>query len=89
LFYDIFTKYDPENLLLHQTHREVLENQLEQTRLVQTLKRINKSKITITSPERPTPLCFPLLAEIFREKMSTEQFSERIRKLIEQYDKEN
>jgi ATP-dependent Lhr-like helicase len=89
LFYDIFTKYDPENLLLHQTHREVLENQLEQTRLVQTLKRINKSKITITSPERPTPLCFPLLAEIFREKMSTEQFSERIRKLIEQYDKES
>ncbi len=89
LFYDIFTKYDPENLLLHQTHREVLENQLEQTRLVQTLKRMHKSKITITSPERPTPLCFPLLAEIFREKMSTEQFSERIRKLIEQYDKEN
>lgn len=89
LFYDIFTKYDPENLLLHQTHREVLENQLEQTRLVQTLKRMNKSKIVITSPERPTPLCFPLLAEIFREKMSTEQFSDRIRKLIEQYDKEN
>lgn len=89
LFYDIFTKYDPENLLLHQTHREVLENQLEQTRLMQTLKRIYKSKIVITSPERPTPLCFPLLAEIFREKMSTEQFSDRIRKLIEQYDKEN
>lgn len=89
LFYDIFTKYDPQNLLLHQTHREVLENQLEQTRLVQTLKRINKSKITVTSPERPTPLCFPLLAEIFREKMSTEQFSERIRKLIEQYEKES
>jgi len=89
LFYDIFTKYDPENLLLHQTHREVLENQLEQTRLVQTLKRFNKSKITITQPERPTPMCFPLLAEIFREKMSTEQFSERIRKLIEQYEKEN
>jgi ATP-dependent Lhr-like helicase len=89
LFYDIFTKYDPENLLLHQTHREVLENQLEQTRLVQTLKRFNKSKITITHPARPTPMCFPLLAEIFREKMSTEQFSERIRKLIEQYEKEN
>lgn len=89
LFYDIFTKYDPENLLLHQTHREVLENQLEQTRLVQTLERFNKSKITITHPERPTPMSFPLLAEIFREKMSTEQFSERIRKLIEQYEKEN
>lgn len=89
LFYDIFTKYDPENLLLHQTHREVLENQLDQTRLVKTLKRIGKSKITIISPERPTPLCFPLLAEIFREKLSTEQFSDRIRKLIEQYDKES
>ncbi|MBX7044572.1 MAG: ligase-associated DNA damage response DEXH box helicase [Ignavibacteria bacterium] len=89
LFYDIFTKYDPENLLIHQTHKEVLESQLEQTRLVATLKRMNKSKITITSPDRPTPMCFPLLAEIFREKMTTEQFSERIRKLIEQYEKEN
>ena len=33
LIYDVFARYDPDNLLLFQAHREVLERQLEQSRL--------------------------------------------------------
>ena len=33
LLYDVFARYDPDNLLLFQAHREVLERQLEQSRL--------------------------------------------------------
>ncbi|MFN8651498.1 MAG: hypothetical protein U0133_06330 [Gemmatimonadales bacterium] len=33
LLYDVFTRYDPGNLLIHRAQREVLERQLEQTRL--------------------------------------------------------
>ena len=33
LIYDVFARYDPDNLLLFQAHREVLERQLEHSRL--------------------------------------------------------
>ncbi|HET6424979.1 MAG TPA: ligase-associated DNA damage response DEXH box helicase, partial [Planctomycetaceae bacterium] len=37
LLFDVFSEYDPGNLLLRQTRRDVLEKQLELTRLVRTL----------------------------------------------------
>ena len=40
LFFDVFRRYDPGNLLLTQAHREVLERQLERSRLGRTLQRI-------------------------------------------------
>ena len=40
LLYDVFARYDPDNLLLFQAHREVLERQLEQSRLGRALERI-------------------------------------------------
>ena len=38
LLFDVFARYDPENLLLFQAHREVLERQLEQSRLGTALR---------------------------------------------------
>ncbi len=40
LIYDVFARYDPDNLLLFQAHREVLERQLEQSRLARALQRV-------------------------------------------------
>lgn len=37
MFYDVFTQHDPQNLLLAQARREVLEGQLEWKRLHATL----------------------------------------------------
>jgi ATP-dependent helicase Lhr and Lhr-like helicase len=48
LLYDVFARYDPENLLLFQAHREVLERQLERSRLGRTLERIVAGNVTIS-----------------------------------------
>ncbi len=84
LFYNVFQEYDPGNLLLEQTRREVLQQQLEWDRLRATLERIEQSKIVIRYPERPTPLAFPLLVDRLRQRLSTESLADRVRKLQSQ-----
>jgi ATP-dependent Lhr-like helicase len=81
LLYDVFARYDPENLLLFQAHREVLERQLERSRLGRTLERIAKGRITVVDVERPTPLAFALLVDRAREQVSSEKFLDRVRRL--------
>jgi ATP-dependent helicase Lhr and Lhr-like helicase len=81
LLYDVFARYDPDNLLLFQAHREVLERQLEQSRLARTLERIAAGRITVVDVERPTPLAFPLLVDRAREQVSSEKFLDRVRRL--------
>jgi ATP-dependent Lhr-like helicase len=81
LFFDVLRRYDPENLLLSQATREVLERQLESTRLGRTLQRLAVSRIVVTNPKRPTPLAFPLVVDRNRDKVSSESLSDRIRRM--------
>ena len=81
LFFDVLRRYDPGNLLLDQATREVLERQLESTRLGQTLARLSSSRIIVTDPKRPTPLAFPLVVDRNRDKVSSESLSDRIRRM--------
>ena len=59
LLYDVFARYDPQNLLLFQAHREVLERQLEQSRLGRALERISAGRVSVVDVERPTPARVP------------------------------
>lgn len=88
LFYDVFSKYDPDNPLLVQAHREVLEKQLEDSRLARALQRIVAGKITLVDVDRPTPLAFPLVVDRLREQLSSESLLERVRKMQAQYEAE-
>ncbi len=81
LFFDVFCQYDPDNLLLEQSRREVLEQQLEASRMFTALQRIERSEIVITDPPRVTPLSFPLLVDKLRERVSSESLGDRIRRL--------
>jgi ATP-dependent helicase Lhr and Lhr-like helicase len=81
LLYDVFARYDPDNLLLLQAHREVLERHLERSRLGRTLERIAAGRITVSDVERPTPLAFALLVDRAREQVSSEKFLDRVRRL--------
>ncbi|HSJ10766.1 MAG TPA: hypothetical protein VK928_12660, partial [Longimicrobiales bacterium] len=81
LIYEVFRSYDPGNLLLSQAHREVLERQLESSRLGRTLERLSRSRVVITEPKRTPPLAFPLLVDRTREKVSSEALSDRIRRM--------
>ena len=81
LFFDVFQRYDPGNLLLDQAHREVLERQLESSRLGRALERLAGSTVVITTPARTTPLAFPLLVDRTRSRVSSESLVDRIRRM--------
>ena len=83
LFFDVFTKYDPENLLLTQSRREVLERQLEVERILSKLKE-PKAGFAINYPERLSPFAFPLWAESLRTQVSTESWSDRVSRMAEE-----
>lgn len=82
LFFEVFREYDPDNLLLRQAKREVLERQLEQPRLVAALKRLANSRVIIQDLARPTPLAFPLLADRLHDRLSSESFTQRIQRML-------
>ena len=88
LLYDVFARYDPDNLLIFQAHREVLERQLEQARLARTLERITAGRITVLEVERPTPLAFPLLVDRAREQVSSEKLANRVRRMAAPLERE-
>ena len=81
LLFDVFVKYDPENLLVVQAHREVLERQLEASRLGRVLERLAAGAVRVVDVERPTPLAFPLVVDISRAKLSSEKLADRVRKM--------
>ncbi|MDQ3523375.1 MAG: DNA ligase-associated DEXH box helicase, partial [Gemmatimonadota bacterium] len=81
LFFDVFQRYDPQNLLVGQAHREVLERQLESSRLGRTLERLSQSRVVVTEPARTPPLAFPLLVDRARESVSSESLADRVRRM--------
>ena len=81
LFYDVFTRYDPENLLLNQARREVLERQLEISRLGSTMNDVTAMKIVLVETERLTPLAFPLWASFVQANVTSEKWSERVKRM--------
>lgn len=82
LLYDVFADYDPENALLAQSRREVLDRQLEAPRLSAALDRMRRDRVVVTTPARPTPFAFPLMVEMFREKLSTEALESRVARMV-------
>ena len=87
LFYDVFSKYDPNNLLLTQSRREVLDRQLEVTRMVDTLQSLAKQRLVRQSPGRLSPFAFPLWAESQRSQMSSESWGDRVKRMAMQLEK--
>lgn len=81
LLYDVFAEYDPGNLLLKQAQREVLESQLEESRMVAVMKRISKSKILFVPIAQVSPLSMPLMVERLRGRLTSEKLVDRIAKM--------
>ncbi len=82
LLYDVFAQYDPDNLLLAQAVREVLERHLDAPRLGLALARLRGSRALLLQPVRPTPFAFPLMVEMFREKLTTEALEARVARMV-------
>ncbi|MGP1717373.1 MAG: ligase-associated DNA damage response DEXH box helicase [Methylophilus sp.] len=87
LFFDVFRKYDPANLLLTQAQEEVLQQELEIARLSATLQHLQSKQIQLMHIKRPTPFAFPLLVERFRESSSSEKLADRIARMVADLEK--
>jgi ATP-dependent Lhr-like helicase len=82
LFYEVFRKYDAANLLLNQAETEVLSQELELARLGETLARMRARQLVFAPLRHPSPMSLPLMVERFREKLSTEQLSQRLDRIL-------
>ena len=82
LFYEVFRKYDADNLLLNQAETEVLSQELELARLGETLARMRVRQLVFAPLRHPSPMSLPLMVERFREKLSTEQLSQRLDRIL-------
>jgi len=87
LFFEVFRKHDSGNLLLTQAEREVLEQELELTRLRDTLVELHGRRIAYRDVKRATPFGFPLMVARFREKVSTEKLADRVARMVRELEK--
>ena len=81
LLFDVFHRHEPQNRLLLQAQREVLEEQLELARLESALQRAAGQEWLHVHTPRPGPLAFPLLVERLNNRMSNESVLERVQRM--------
>lgn len=82
IMYGVFEEYEPDNLLLVQAHNEVIQQQLEQERLLLAMQNISKQEIILKKISKPTPLSFPIMVDrLNRQSFSTETLEERVAKI--------
>jgi ATP-dependent Lhr-like helicase len=65
----------------------VLESQLEASRMMDALKRLQDCEFLITKPKQVTPLSFPLLVDKLRERVSSESLVDRVARMQAQLEK--
>ncbi len=63
LLFEVLHRYDAANLLLLQSQREILEKQLELTRLTTVLRQLQAMPMHLVETENLTPMAFPLWAD--------------------------
>ncbi|YCM43277.1 ligase-associated DNA damage response DEXH box helicase [Verrucomicrobiaceae bacterium 227] len=82
LLYEVFERYDPENLLLAQARREILDNQLEFTRLKKTMEDLATRPLNLQHCERLTPMAFPLWADRLQAHHQGADSATRLEKML-------
>ena len=81
LLFNVFHEYEPDNLLVRQAFQEVFDQQMQEARLREMLRRIQQSKIIITFPQRLTPFCFPIKVDSLRENITSEKLEDRVKRM--------
>ncbi len=87
LIWEVFARWDPSNPLLGQAEREVLERQLEFSRLAGALARIGEAPVLLRQTHKPTPFAFPIMVSRFREKLTSEKLADRVRRMQLEFDR--
>lgn len=82
ILYDVFEQYDPDNMLLDQARREVLQQQLDLVRLEATLVAIAHQDVVLVETKRLTPLAFPVWADRMRTQVTSETWRDRVARMV-------
>jgi ATP-dependent Lhr-like helicase len=82
LLFEVFSRYDPDNLLLEQARREILEHQLELERLKKTLASIQDRPFRLIETRRLTPMAFPLWADRLSAFLPAGDAATRLEKML-------
>ncbi|SIN86251.1 ATP-dependent helicase Lhr and Lhr-like helicase [Chryseobacterium scophthalmum] len=84
LIFKVLEDHDPNHFLVRQAYTEVFNMQLQEQRLVEAFKRIEKSKLILKYSNKFTPLSFPIKVDSLRQTLTSENLDARIQKLIKQ-----
>lgn len=87
LIFDVLERYDPENLLLDQARREVLDRELNVARIRSGLMHLQGLPVEVRETERLTPLAFPLWADRLHATVSSEAWIDRVRRMAGQLER--
>jgi len=82
LLFEVFSRYDPDNLLLEQARREIFEHQLELQRLKKTLASIQDRPFRLIETHRLTPMAFPLWADRLSAFLPAGDAATRLEKML-------
>jgi ATP-dependent Lhr-like helicase len=87
LFFDVFQEHEPDHLLLRQAYDEAFDVQMELPRLRQALERIKGQNIILKDPGKFTPFAFPILVDRMRDRLTSEELEDRIKKMTEKLER--
>jgi ATP-dependent Lhr-like helicase len=83
LLYEVLHRYDAGNLLLLQSQREILEKQLELTRLTAVIRRLQSAPLHLVETAKLSPLAFPLWADRLSATLPAGDAATRLAKMLE------
>ncbi|SEN34937.1 ATP-dependent helicase Lhr and Lhr-like helicase [Luteibacter sp. UNCMF331Sha3.1] len=82
LLFDVLRRHDPDHPLLWQAEREVLDQQLDYSRLRACLLRVARSRVLWHETKRLSPLAFPLWVERLRGGIAMDDWKSRVERML-------
>jgi ATP-dependent Lhr-like helicase len=82
LLFDVLRRHDPAHPLLWQAEREVLDQQLDYSRLRACLLRVSRSRLLWRETRRLSPLAFPLWVERLRGGIAGDDWKTRVERML-------
>ena len=82
LLFDVLRRHDPAHPLLWQAEREVLDQQLDYSRLRACLLRVSRSQVLWHETKRLSPLAFPLWVERLRGGIASDDWKTRVERML-------
>ena len=84
LLFEVLERYDPANLLLIQSQREILERQLQYSRLYKSLEKIKSTPIRLIETANLSPMAFPLWADRLSAILPAGDAASRLEQMLEE-----